>query len=411
MRARTFAGPMTSVCMIGMLITAGCGTSEGPGDNATVRDSAGITIVESTAPAWTEGTEWRVGDVPSVQIGGQEDDPRYDLLRIGSAFRLADGRLVVANEGSQELKFYDADGVHMRDAGGEGQGPGEFTGLGRLTVQPGDTLLAFDFRQLRLSRFSSDGTFQEVFSFAGNDQGSVTMVDAFDDGTILSRTRLQFTAGSLPSGRRRDSALYFTHQLPITRLDTVGLIADTEAFVKTTEGAVTMRQLAFGKRTTMVAGGEHIYSGTADSYEIRVLDKAGAPRTIIRRAHTASAVSPDQIEAYKENERDEIASQGAPPRFKAMFEAMLEEMPYPATHPAYSGFTLDREGNLWVQDHDIPGDNTRRYQVFDTTGQWLGTVAMPERVEPTDIGPDYVLGVWRDDDEIEYVRLYPLLKP
>jgi hypothetical protein len=310
-------------------------------------------------------------------------------------------------EVAQELKFYGADGVHLLDAGGEGQGPGEFTGLGRLTVQPGDTLLAFDFRQLRLSRFDPEGAYLEVFSFAGNDQGSVTMVDAFDDGIILSRAGRQFTPGSLPSGLRRDSALYFTHQLSITRLDTVGLIADAESFVKAAEGMMTMWPLAFGKRTTVVAGGEHIYAGTADSYEIRVLDKTGAPRTIIRRKHTALALSPDQIE-YKENERDEMASQ--PPQFKAMFDAMLEEMPYPATHPAYSGFTLDREGNLWVQDPEIPGDDTRRYQVFDTTGQWLGAIAMPERVEPTDIGADYVLSIWQDEDDIEYVRLYPLLK-
>ncbi len=85
--------------------------------------------------------------------------------------------------------------------------------------------------------------------------------------------------------------------MPITRLDTVGLIADAESFVKAAEGMMTMRPLAFGKRTTVVAGGEHIHAGTADSYEIRVLDKTGAPRTIIRREHTALALSPDQIEA------------------------------------------------------------------------------------------------------------------
>jgi hypothetical protein len=411
MPSRTLAIPVALACMLGMMLPAGCASSDGPGDRVTVRDSAGITIVENTAPAWAEDTGWQVGDVPSVEVGGLVDDPRYDLLRVGAALRLTDGRLVVANEGSQELKFYDATGAHLLDAGGEGQGPGEFTGLGSLTVQPGDTLFAFDWRQLRLSRFGPDGTFQDVFSFAANDQGSVTLVDAFDDGTILSRTRRQFTAGSLPSGLRRDSALYFTHQLPITQFDTVGLMADTESFVKVAEGAVTMRRLAFGKRTTVVAHGGHIYVGTGDSYEIRVLDKAGAPRTIIRRAHAALALSPDQIEAYKENERDEIASQGTPPRFKAMFEAMLEEMPYPATHPAYAEFTLDRVGNLWVQDPELPDDHTRRYHVFDPTGQWLGAIAMPSGFEPTDIGPDYVLGIWRDVDEIEYVRLYPLLKP
>jgi len=84
-------------------------------------------------------------------------------------------------------------------------------------------------------------------------------------------------------------------------------------------------------------------------------------------------------------------------------------MPYPATHPPYEGFLVDRDANLWVQDPERPRDRTRTYQVFDTSGGWLGAVEMPQGLEPTDIGADYVLGIWRDQDEIEYVRLYPLL--
>ena len=51
------------------------------------------------------------------------------------------------------------------------------------------------------------------------------------------------------------------------------------------------------------------------------------------------------------------------------------------------------------------------WRVFDRTGRWSGTVTMPARFNPMDIGSDYVLGLWRDEDDVEHVRLYRLMKP
>ena len=93
------------------------------------------------------------------------------------------------------------------------------------------------------------------------------------------------------------------------------------------------------------------------------------------------------------------------------FRAMLEEMPYPDVHPPYQEFTLERVGNLWVLDPIVLGDGARTYQVFDTIGRWLGAVTMPTQFRPTGIGPDYVLGIRWDEDLVEHVQLYLLLKP
>jgi hypothetical protein len=35
----------------------------------------------------------------------------------------------------------------------------------------------------------------------------------------------------------------------------------------------------------------------------------------------------------------------------------------------------------------------------------------PARFTPFEIGPDYVLGVWRDADDVEHVQMYELVKP
>jgi hypothetical protein len=33
---------------------------------------------------------------------------------------------------------------------------------------------------------------------------------------------------------------------------------------------------------------------------------------------------------------------------------------------------------------------------------------MPVRFAPHEIGADYVIGVWRDEDDVQYVRVYGL---
>ncbi len=50
---------------------AACGGSSARAA-ASVRDSAGITIVENTAPVWGASDAWVVVDSPTVQIGGDE---------------------------------------------------------------------------------------------------------------------------------------------------------------------------------------------------------------------------------------------------------------------------------------------------------------------------------------------------
>jgi hypothetical protein len=50
------------------------------------------------------------------------------------------------------------------------------------------------------------------------------------------------------------------------------------------------------------------------------------------------------------------------------------------------------------------------WDVFDTTGAWLGTVPVPSGFGPWDIGDDWILGVEQDELDVEYVVVYPLIK-
>ena len=98
-------GTVVALLCLGML-SGGCG---GMGDASTqprsvVRDSAGVTIVENGRPAPDSRLGWQVSATPTVSIGVSEGDPNYELFGVTGATRLSDGRTVVANGGSNELK-------------------------------------------------------------------------------------------------------------------------------------------------------------------------------------------------------------------------------------------------------------------------------------------------------------------
>jgi hypothetical protein len=71
----------------------------------------------------------------------------------------------------------------------------------------------------------------------------------------------------------------------------------------------------------------------------------------------------------------------------------------------------DAFGVLWVREPEHPGsEGPEQWIVFDTDGSLLGTVGMPRGFQVFQIGPDFVLGRARDDLDVEYIRLYELIR-
>src|SRR5688572_22901530 len=105
---------------------AGCRDPQTRAGRPAVRDSAGITIVESSAPAWTDATAWRVDASPAFDIGGAENDTAPHFFNIRGVHRLSDAGIVVLDAASLSLQFFDSLGTAVGRAGRKGSGPGEF---------------------------------------------------------------------------------------------------------------------------------------------------------------------------------------------------------------------------------------------------------------------------------------------
>lgn len=100
---------------------------------------------------------WSLAPQPEVEIGVVEGEEPYLLHDVAGAVELEDGRIVVLNAGSHEVRIYDGEGRHLRSLGREGDGPGEFRGPARLRHVGGDTVEVVDEELRRTTRLTLDG--------------------------------------------------------------------------------------------------------------------------------------------------------------------------------------------------------------------------------------------------------------
>ena len=148
---------------------AGCDTGPPAGDSAgrsagvTVRDSAGIEIVENHAPEHPEGHFWTINPEPAFVLGGiatgaeSESDLDGAVWAIRGLAMLVDGRIAALSQGHHKVFIFDTFGRLSREFGGRGEGPGEFARPIRPQYLPPDTLAVWDHWMGPVTYFDTAG--------------------------------------------------------------------------------------------------------------------------------------------------------------------------------------------------------------------------------------------------------------
>jgi len=382
----------------------------GARQTATVRDSAGVSIVESTLPAWNERDAWTLDTTPVVDIGGT-DDPDYDLVQVGDAVRLSDGRIAVFTNATANLRIYDSTGAHLLTTGRSGDGPGEFRAVETLERLPGDTLLAYDYLLRRMSVISPEGEVVASHGFMPTGQQAFLQpLSRLPDGSWFTRAQV-FSAGDDRAGVKRDSLTLLRVSPGLdSALDTIGRFPSTEMFIQrggSGEGRfITFSLIPFGLATRIATHGARIYVGDPGSYEIRAFRADGTLERILRRPVERRAVDPAEVTRLKEQELAATEE-----RWRRTLEDKWKNAPVATHHPAFASMTVGADGDLWVEEPKVTPDDPGRASVFDPDGRLLGSVPLPGNLRITEIGRDYLLGVWKDESDLEHVRLYRVRKP
>ena len=388
----------------------------------TVRDSAGVRIVINDRPQWT-GAGWRLRSEPLLDIGGVDGKPEYELHDVIGAVRLTNGTIVIANMATANLRYYDASGRYLFAAGRSGQGPGEFQQLMGLAAIRGDTVIGAN--HLRgWEVFTGSGKFVRSIRSTSDPQGKTSGLAMPEgwlaDGSALGVLRRENPA---PSGRTR-----WTDSMTPVHVDQRGTIVTQLPAMPLVERAITRGvalPVQFGARGHLAASGDKLYFMYGNDYTIRVMSPSGKVEQLIRRTWRPRRITDAEMKAWTENytnpSREALEPGASPTGIRALRLRNIETMTFSPTLPSTGGLLVDSDRNIWVREAYVADyfarsgwgqvpDSSTRWSVFSPTGRWLGDVTMPARFRALQITSDAVLGLARDDDGVERVRLYRIDK-
>ncbi len=370
-----------------------------------VRDSAGIRITENARPLAGSRLPWRIGSEPTVSIGKLEGEEPYMLHWAGSLARLSDGRIMVGNSGSSEVRMFDASGTHLVSWGGEGEGPGEFMTLARAAPWPGDSIVAWYSSGLSISVFDSDGNYGRSFVLQSGEAEvwrRPRPIAVRADATILA----------IRDPEDADTAVVEIWDADGALSASLGTHPHREVIVTTNEQGFSELSLpAYGRELVTGQWGDLVVASHTARYEIRAFRSDGTLARIVRREHVLRVPTQEDREPYIEEQLAMYATiPDFPPEMVEQARKSFESTPLAEAFPAFSRVLSDAAGNLWVREYDFPREERPAplWTVFDPEGRVLGFVETPKGLRIDQIGEDYILGHFRDELEVEYVQVWPL---
>lgn len=364
------------------------------------RDSAGVRIVENERPLDGSRLGWRIGPEPSVTIGKVEGDEPYLLLWATGASRLSDGRIVVANSGSSEIRLFDASGIHLATWGGRGEGPGEIS-ADLLTVEQwaGDSIVAlFSGQGHEVSVYDSEGRFGRSFRLLREERFRVTW-SVRADGTILATAYAGGDDLAIEIWNGDGTFAVSLGKFPFREV--YRLSGGPEG------GRGGVAVVAYSLDLAAGLWGDLAFVGVTNRYEIKAFRVDGTLARIVRRDHVPRATTSRDRDHYVEQQLAMWAD--LPDRLNDIRKG-AEATPLAKTFPAFRSALGDAAGHLWVREYDIPGEARPAplWTVFDPGGRVLGFVETPKGLGVLEIGEDYILGRTMDELGVESIQLWPL---
>ncbi|HEV8355449.1 MAG TPA: 6-bladed beta-propeller [Gemmatimonadales bacterium] len=351
------------------LLFAGCGGARATTLSRAVTDTlpGGIVRVMSAGPtAWTDSTGARL--VEEGRFQGQDGTP----AELGDPMSVAvddAGRIYVADRKPASIKVFAPDGKLVRVIGREGEGPGEFR-VGFISIR-GAHLVLHDPMLARTSVWDTSGTFLRSWH---SSCCYWTDIQLDRQNRIYVPSMSQRKPGDAPRGT------------PFVRWTLEGVAVDTlwvprraeqkSWTVSRKQGSKVQSMMSTGipflpeLTYTLHPDGGLVY-GWNGAYELVRSTTGHDSARVFGRTWAPDPVSDER----RKGEVEAMVKQSADNYGEDAVRAAFQLADVPKTLPAYMNLHVDESGRVWVRRYPVADSTRTSYDVFDSTGAYLGPVS------------------------------------
>lgn len=410
---------LPSILLLALVLAlGGCGedASEAPPQEPVVTDSAGVTQAVFPDGLPREGA--RLTE-PEILIGEDEEAPGHQLHFTAGPIELSDGRLVLVDPGSGEVRLFDADGVLQIRAGGLGQGPGEFQAAGQPSRAAGDSIGVADLRQSVLL-FGPDGSFgRRIRPSPQADAPTPQIEGLLANRRLVTVMRARADEGQGPDGLIRDTvrvALFDSEGAPLTVL---GEFPGRERLAEQAmiEGALVRAPIPFQRPVRVSAAGSAVVVGLTDRFEVRYFDADGTLEGTIRVEGHTTPVTDEVMETFLDHQTGLMQFESGTGESRPLTESEArayrehaESLPRVPSLPHFDRLLLGASGGVWIRDYVPPYEEAEwiPWWEFSPRGELLRTVELPADFHLRLAADDYLLGILPDELDVQRVVRYEL---
>jgi hypothetical protein len=367
-----------------------------PAGETTFSDSAGIRIATGDLRDAEALRRCTVAAEPELRIGTTDGPVPTQLFRVEDVLRLPDGRIVVLNRGTQEVRFFDATGSFVNRLGRDGEGPGEFRDPIEIAMLGSDSLVVWDWELNRVSVLTTAGEFVRSFPPRPAVENPTGRIGVTDNGRTIIIASHEVR---IPTGPD-----FLPQRLLLLRYDVEGLLLDTAATLRYGSVGVIDAESRmaggplFDARGAFATDGTNLYVTDGSDAEVRVFDGPRELARIVRWTPPDLTVTQEDVERYR-SERLEGLSGDALLITRKRYEAV----PISDRFPAVSGILVDSDGGMWVRRFQQPFHERQTWWRFDGGGAFRCAVDLPIELTVVRFDGGLVIAVDRDDQGTESV--------
>ena len=381
-----------------------CGSDTEPAADRVVDDSAGVTIVTLAATP-DIAAPFAFAPEPLYRHGSAADD--YMFSTIWRGILLGDGSAAIFDARNSELVLLNPDGTFHSVLAPAGEGPGEVKMVTSMFAVGRDGILVEDFFNARFTLFVGDSVARTVSTQGPINDGLTSRGMDASGGMLMS-------SGSYRRG-------FPDEWLPghMVRFDLGTGVADTVATYDYVpfhppEGTPENPFKHFG--IAGAVGGEFLY-GRTDTPELTWRRPDGTVRQIVRWEPDPVYPAEEHWDTFAAELRETAPRHNPHAQTEEAIEELVTsmlgryELEPDVPLPLFTTPRGDDEGRIWLGDFVVAYARavTSSYRILSADGEWLGRLDVPGGLRILDIAGGRVLGVMKDEMEVESAVVYELV--